>query len=123
MGLRTPCSEAVFDTSTIKSARPALDLSNFTSSGGEVQIGLEVSDDGENWPSSSTQPSFLFNTTNTLAKKDSEGLYFAINGSFEDVSSAMTKKYGRWVYWYKNKAGVSAAQLCVAAMRIETKSC
>jgi len=122
-GLRTPCSASVFDTSEVKFARPALNVSNFSSAGAEVQIGLEVTDDAENWPGSTSQPSFLFSTANTLAKKDAEGIYFAINGAFEDVSAAMTKKYGRWVYWYKNKAGTSTAQLCLAAMRIETKSC
>lgn len=122
-GLRTPCSASVFETSEVKAARPALDVSNFSSNGAELQIGLELSDDGETWPGSTSQPSFLFSTANTLAKKDTEGVYYAINGSFEDVSSAMTKKYGRWVFWYKNKSGTSTAQLCLAAVRIETKSC
>lgn len=121
-GLRTPCSASIFSTSDFKFARPALDVSNFSSAGAEVQIGMELSEDGETWPSSTSQPSFLFNTT-FLAKKDAEGAYYAINGSYEDVAGAMTKKYGRWVYWYKNKSGTSTLQLCLAAMRIETKSC
>jgi len=75
-----------------------------------------LSDDAVNWPPSTTQPTFF---TVTPVSKEVEGVTSIT--AFEDISSAMTKKYVRFVLWVKNVNAQQALSTCLAAIRIERR--
>lgn len=109
----------VYDTALLKKVRANLFLQAFTVANSylEVQIGLQLSDDAAGWNTSTTQPTFFANAV----VRSSEGP--TTNGAFEDISSLLTKKYVRFVFWVKNLSPNTALSTCLASMRIERQGC
>jgi len=81
----------------------------------DVSVGYELSDDGVNWPGSTTAPAFF----TTGVSRQTEGTTI---GAFEDIATALTKKYVRFVLWVHNTAGNSGLATCLASLRIERRS-
>jgi hypothetical protein len=83
----------------------------------KVEVGIQVSEDREIWPTSTTQPTFLATSVN----RQSEGTT-SIEG-FEDITSLLTKRYARIVLWVKNVSPETGLCTCLAAIRVERKAC
>lgn len=111
------------DTTHTKFARPAMDLQQISSTNATWVPAWQLSDDGENWPSSTQTPQ-LFNTS-TIAGQNTEQVHNSQAGGsgFEDISPKLNKKYVRWGIWAVNNAGQSAAELAQCAIRIDKRSC
>jgi hypothetical protein len=82
----------------------------------DVSVGYQLSDDGVNWPTSTTTPTFF--TANVNRQQEGTAI-----GNFEDISGNLSKKYVRFVIWAKNTAGNTGLATCLAALRIERRSC
>lgn len=108
----------VFDASQIKFIRASLFAQAFSVANGvmDVSVGYQVSDDGVNWPTSTTAPTLF--TANVNRQQEGTAI-----GNFEDISGNLSKKYVRFVLVVKNTAGNSGLATCLAALRIERRSC
>ena len=108
----------VFEAAQIKLIRASLFAQAFSVANAvmDVSVGYQVSDDGVNWPTSTTAPTFM--TANVNRQQEGTAI-----GSFEDISGNLSKKYVRFVVWVKNTAGNTGLGTCLAALRIERRSC
>lgn len=111
----------VYDASQLKYVRASVWLKCL--SGGtdslDVEICIELSEDGVSWPTSTTTPVSF----SAVVVRSSEGISGPSGALFEDISSLLTKRYVRFTFWVKNHTGVTATSTCLASMRIERKSC
>jgi hypothetical protein len=108
----------VYEAGNLKLIRASLFCQCFSVANGvmDVSVGYQLSDDGVNWPTSTTTPMFF--TANVNRQQEGPAI-----GNFEDLSSALTKKYVRFVVWVKNTPGNTGLGTCLAAIRIERRSC
>ena len=111
----------VYEASQLKYVRASILLKCL--SGGtdsmDVEICIELSEDGVSWPTSTTTPTSFA----AVVARSSEGTSGPSGNAFEDISSLLTKKYVRFTFWVKNHSGVTTLNTCLASMRIERKSC
>jgi hypothetical protein len=108
---------APMDASECPLVRPAIDLSNI-SADVSVQVGWQLSVDGETWPLSTDTPG-LFNS-GTLAAQTTETVAYAT--IFENIVSALTKKNVRFGVWVKN-GSTNVLETALVAIRLEFKKC
>lgn len=89
----------------------------------QVEVCIQLSEDAVGWPASTTAPQAGTSMLSfaTAVTKSTEGAT-AIT-AFEDISSLLTKPYFRLVLWVKNIGGNQATTSCLAAIRVERKSC
>lgn len=108
----------VFEAAQLKLIRASLFAQAFSVANGimDVSVGYQLSDDGVNWPTSTTTPTFF--TANVNRQQEGTAI-----GNFEDISGNLSKKYVRFVIWAKNTAGNTGLATCLAALRIERRSC
>lgn len=109
----------VYEAAALKLVRANLFLQSLSVAAAvmNVEVCIQLSDDSVTWPTSTTTPiSFA-----TVVSRQSEGTT-AIT-AFEDITSLLTKKYVRFVFFVKNTAGNTGLATCLAAMRIERKAC
>lgn len=115
----------VYEAAQLKLVRANLFLQSLSVAAAamNVEICIQLSDDGANWPTSTTAPSAGTSVLSfaTVVARQSEG--FTAITSFEDITALLTKKYVRFVVFVKNTAGNVGLGTCLAAIRIERKTC
>lgn len=109
------------DATSVKFARPAMELQQVSSTSAKWVVAFQQSDDGETWPASTATPSLFAGAT--MAAQNAEGTYYsaAAGDGFEAVT--LTKRYVRWGIWALNNAGVATLELAQCAIRVERRSC
>ena len=108
----------MFEASQLKMVRASLFTQAFSVGNNvmDISVGYQVSDDGVNWPTSTTMPMFF----TVGVSRQQEG---TSNGNFEDITSNLSKRYVRFVVWTKNAAGNTSLATCLASIRLERRSC
>lgn len=115
----------VYESAQLRLVRVNLFLQSLSVAGGamNVEVRIQLSDDGVNWPTSTTAPATgtsVLQFTAVVSKQSEGPTNIQV---FEDIAPLLTKKYTRLVLFAKNTGSLTGLGTCLATVRVERKSC